>query len=78
METANELNPAQQQVLDLLGAVGAERPQFDAELRDELRAELEHGLEPLVRHLPDGESLFVSKHKLSQVHGCEARLLLPL
>jgi len=75
METANELNPAQQQVLDLLGAVGTERPQFDAGLRHELRAELEHGLEPLVRHLPDGESLFVSKHKLSQVHGCEARFV---
>jgi len=73
METAPELNPAQQQVLDLLGAVGPDRPQFDAGLRHELRAELEHGLEPVVEHLPDGESLFVSKHKLSQVHGCEAR-----
>jgi hypothetical protein len=75
METANELNPAQQEVLDLLGAVGAERPQFDAALRHELRAELEHGLEPLVEHLPEGASLFVSKHKLSQVHGCEARFV---
>ena len=75
METANELNPAQQQVLDLLGAVGTERPQFDAGLRHELRAELEHGLEPLLAHLPEGESLFVSKHKLSQVHGCEARFV---
>ena len=68
-----ELNPAQQEVLDLLGAPEAERPRFDAGLRYELRAELEHELEPLIRR--DLEPLFVSKHKLSQVHACEARYL---
>ena len=72
---APELNPAQQQVVDLLGATGTDRPQFDAGLRHELRAELEHQLEPVVARLPDGEQLFVSKHKLSQVHGCEARFV---
>src|SRR5262245_19424081 len=75
MDTASELNPAQQQVLDLLGAPGGDRPQFDAGLRHELRAELEHGLAPLVEQLPPDGSLFVSKHKLSLVHGCEARFL---
>jgi hypothetical protein len=75
MDQAIELNPAQQQVLDLLGAPGGDRPQFDAGLRHELRAELEHGLAPLVEQLPADESLFVSKHKLSLVHGCEARFV---
>jgi hypothetical protein len=72
---APALNAAQQQVVDLLGAAGGERPQFDAGLRHELRAELEQQLEPVVERLPAGEQLFVSKHKLSQVHGCEARYL---
>lgn len=64
---------AQQDVLDQLGARGVERPDFDAGLRVELRALLEHELEPLVERLD--EPLFVSKHKLSQVHGCEAKFL---
>jgi hypothetical protein len=70
-----ELNPAQQQVVDLLGSAGGDRPQFDAGLRHELRATLEHELEPVIARLPDGEQLFVSKYKLSQAHGCEARYL---
>lgn len=71
----HELNPAQQQVVDLLGSAEGDRPQFDAGLRHELRAALEHELEPVVARLPDGEQLFVSKYKLSQAHGCEARYL---
>jgi hypothetical protein len=71
-----ELNPAQQQVLDVLGATtDAERPQFDAELRLHLHDELEAGLAGVVGRLPDDESLFLSKHQLTAVHGCEARLL---
>jgi len=70
-----ELNPAQREVVELLGAPESERPQFDAGLRHELRAELEHELGPLVDQLDTADQLFVSKHKLSQVHGCEARYL---
>ena len=70
-----ELNPAQREVVDLLGAPESERPRFDAGLRHELRAELEHELAPLVDQLAADDQLFVSKHKLSQVHGCEARYL---
>ena len=73
-----ELNPAQRQVVDLLGASGADRPQFDAGLRDELRAMLTDGLADLVAELPDDEQLYVNKHRLSQVHGCEARYLAEL
>ena len=70
-----ELNPAQREVVELLGAPESERPRFDAGLRHELRAELEHELAPLVDQLDAGDQLYVSKHKLAQVHGCEARYL---
>ena len=49
------LNPAQQDVLALLGAKASERPQFDAELRHHLRAELEAGLAPILDQLPDDD-----------------------
>jgi PD-(D/E)XK nuclease superfamily len=72
------LNLAQQQVVDLLGASGAERPIFDADLAPSLRRELERGLAPVVAALPEDANLFVNKHALSQVHGCEARYLAEL
>lgn len=67
------LNPAQQEVLDLLGAKPSERPEFDAGLRFELRGYLEANLEPLVETLD--QDLYISKHQLGMVHGCEARYL---
>ena len=70
---AAPLNPAQQEVVDLLGSNADERPTYDPGLRLELRAELEAGLAPLRDALPPGESLFVSKYPLAQVHGCEAK-----
>ncbi len=69
------LNPAQQEVLALLGAKASERPEFDAELRHHLRGALEDGLAPLVELLPGDEQLFVSKYPLSQIHGCEDKFL---
>lgn len=71
---AERLNPTQQQVLDLLGAAPSERPQFDAGLAPALRADLEAGLGPLLGDDPDA-SLWLTKHDLSSVHGCEARYL---
>ena len=71
---AAPLNPTQQRVLDLLGMPLAERPQFDAGLGPDLRADLEAGLAPLVGDDPDA-SLWLAKHDLSSVHGCEARYL---
>lgn len=70
-----DLNPAQQEILDLLGAPAEQRPTFDAALRHELKAELEAAVAHLVPDLDPDESFFVSKHKLSSVHGCEVRLL---
>jgi hypothetical protein len=68
-------NPAQQHVLDVLGAAGADRPEFDAGLRAELRVDLEDGLAPLLDELDGDDILFVSKHGLAGVHGCEAKWL---
>jgi len=72
---ADDLNPAQRAVLDVLGARRDERPVFDPRLRDELRVELERGLGPVADRLPEGEQLWVSKHLLSTVHGCEGLFL---
>jgi hypothetical protein len=70
-----EPNPAQQEVLDALGARPHERPEFDPRLRTELRAELEARLAPVADRLPDGKVLWVSKHLLASVHGCEGLFL---
>jgi hypothetical protein len=73
------LNPAQREVLDVLGAPRHAWPAFRAELRDELRTELEAGLEPVVERLaaaPDDRlPLHLGKHALAGVLGCEARFL---
>ncbi|MGH9273045.1 MAG: PD-(D/E)XK nuclease family protein, partial [Acidimicrobiales bacterium] len=68
-------NPAQEEVLAALGARPHERPAFDPRLRHELRDELEERLSPLAEQLPEGDTMWVSKHLLSSVHGCEAMFL---
>ena len=75
METNSDLNPAQREVLDQLGALPGDRPVFPEDLRHHLRAALETAAEPHLDALPDGEDLFVTKHRLAMVHGCEARFL---
>jgi hypothetical protein len=72
------LNLAQLQVVDLLGASGGDRPSFDPELAGHLRTDLERTLAPVVAALPEDEHLFVNKHALASVHGCEARYLAEL
>lgn len=67
-----KLNPAQQQVLDELGST--DRPSFRDDLRDHLRHELESNLADLAGAVEE-PPLFVSKRKLSLIHGCEARFL---
>ncbi len=68
------LNDAQQDVLDRLRSVGVVRPTFEPGLRDHLRLELERGMAPLIELLGE-EDLYLSKHKLEQVHGCEGKFL---
>jgi len=72
---APALNPAQAEVLAALGARPNERPAFDPRLRAELRAALQERLGPLAERLPAGEVLWVSKHLLASVHGCEGMFL---
>jgi hypothetical protein len=66
------LSPAQQDVLDQLGT--SDRPRFRDDLRDHLEAELSEALGPLVAGLAD-PPLVVTKHRLSMIHGCEARFV---
>jgi hypothetical protein len=68
-------NPAQAEVLAALGARPHERPEFDPRLRAELREGLQRSLAPVADRLPAGETLWVSKHLLSSVHGCEGLFL---
>jgi hypothetical protein len=69
------LNPAQAEVLAALGARPHERPAFDPRLRASLRAELDERLAPVAATLPGRDPLWVSKHLLSSVHGCEGLFL---
>ncbi len=78
MIEAEPLNPAQQEVLDLLGATPDQRPTFDPTLRVELKAELEIALNHLSEHIPEDDILFVGKRQLAQVMGCETRYLAEL
>lgn len=73
MQEPPAYNPAQQEVVELLGAGPEERPTFDAGLRVELRAMLEDQLAPVVAGLD--EPLWVAKRDLAGVHGCEVRHL---
>lgn len=70
-----ELTPAQRRTLDELGAGASDRPTFDADLADRLRADLEEGLAEVVADLGPDEDLALSKHLLSRIHGCEVRFL---
>ena len=75
MDADSALNPAQQEVLDQLGASRDERPRFDAALRHQLRRELDDALEPLAADVDPDDKVFVSKHLLGRIMGCEKRFL---
>lgn len=68
-------NPAQQAVLDTIGARPGERPTFPTDLRDRLRADVEDRLANLAGELDPDRPLVVTKHDLAGVHGCQARFL---
>ncbi|MBJ7361275.1 MAG: PD-(D/E)XK nuclease family protein [Ilumatobacteraceae bacterium] len=67
-------NPAQQKVIDMLGR-SSDRPEIPAGLADELRADLENSLLPVLHLLPDGSSyekrFFLNKQGVTNVHSCE-------
>ena len=76
---ADVYNPAQQEVVSLLGAPRGDRPEFDQGLRDELRTQLEDRLEPLLESIGssafDDDTLFLSKFTFTQVLGCERKFM---
>ena len=76
--TPPELTPAQRRTLADLGTGGGDRPIFPPGLRERLRAQLEHELVDVLGDLGPDEYLTLSKHLLSQVHGCEVRFLTEL
>lgn len=65
------LNPAQMQVLSELGST--DRPTFRDDLRTDLRQYLEEELADVAASTD--EPLFLSKHQLGLLHGCEARFV---
>lgn len=70
-----EPTPVQQRTLEVLGASGAARPVFPAELGPRLRHDLEAGLQAVLEDLAPDEDLHLSKHLIQRIHGCEVRLL---
>ncbi|HJM28043.1 MAG: PD-(D/E)XK nuclease family protein [Acidimicrobiales bacterium] len=73
--TSSQLNPAQKNVLSQLGAKPSERPEFSDDLKKTLKEKLEEVSQNLLRQLPHNESLFVNKHLLTQIMGCEKRYI---
>jgi len=73
MESPQQLNPAQSEVLALLGASRDKRPRFDSVLRHELRTAVENGLADAARLVEPDDQVWVSKHLLGQVLGCERK-----
>jgi hypothetical protein len=71
------LTPVQERALrDLMAGDGRDRPLFPPDLAGRLRAELEERLAPAVATLRDGEQLWVTKHRLAELHSrCEGLFL---
>ncbi len=69
------LNPTQAETLALLGSPPEERPEFDPAIGKRLRSEMTRELADIAAHIGASDSLFVSKHALSEVHSCERRFV---
>ncbi len=69
---ADDLTPAQQEVIDRLGRGAGGEEEYPGELRASLREELQEGLEPIARRV---DQLFLSKHTIATALGCEQRYL---
>lgn len=66
---------AQRDIVERLGAQRGARPEFAEDLSKQLHADISEALAPLAGLFEPEEPLFVNKHRLAQVHGCEARFL---
>ncbi len=70
------LNPAQNRLIALLGNRSGAAPEYPATFAHQFRADLEHHLQPIADAIPaESDNLWVNKHDLSTVHGCEVRFL---
>jgi hypothetical protein len=70
------LTAVQERALVDLMAAGRDRPVFPGDLAARVRVELEERLAPAVAALPDGEQLWITKHRLAELHGrCEGLFL---
>ncbi|MDG1845287.1 MAG: PD-(D/E)XK nuclease family protein [Acidimicrobiales bacterium] len=69
------LNPAQEHVLTQLGAKPKERPEVSIEVQKNLRRRLEETAQIFSADIPHGEVLFINKHQLTQIMGCEKKYL---
>lgn len=70
-----DLTAAQREVIAELGATPAQRPEFSEDLRAQLRDELVESIAPFAEAYSPEKPLFVNKHNLTMVHGCEARFV---
>src|SRR5262249_16473958 len=77
---ATDLTPAQAAVLDALRVGSEGRPTFAPQLGGELRSELEARLAPAIPAMDaiGVDKLWISKHKVASVLGCERRFLAEL
>ncbi|MEO8162259.1 MAG: PD-(D/E)XK nuclease family protein [Ilumatobacteraceae bacterium] len=73
----SELNPMQQAVLDALGKSADWRP-LPTEVIEKVRAQLHGELQAIADKISPENALWVTKHKLTTVHGCEANHLAAL
>lgn len=74
VEVPGELNPMQRQVLDVLAKPDGWQPLPESVVAD-VRARLHEGLSPIADSLDPAAPLWVSKGRLSSVHGCEVHHL---
>jgi hypothetical protein len=74
MTTADVLNPMQQAVVDALAKEATWEP-LPRDIVESLRQRLHDGVAESAEHLTPDNALWVSKHKLTTVHGCEANHL---
>jgi hypothetical protein len=70
---ARAYNPAQRAVIDLLGRDASSGAVFDEDIGRQLEDELEAALLPLAAEITPDRPLWIGKHQLSTVHGCETQ-----
>lgn len=72
--TYPDLNPMQQAVLDALGKSADWQP-LPTAIIEKIRTQLHDELQGLAEKLTPEEAIWVTKHKLTTVHGCQAHHL---